>query len=92
MGLKIRQKYAILKLKGILFNHVSASKLYVVFDGTECMVHKEWVWLTFISAGELYDMVVISYIAQLSYTKDIIVRRRRINAYRTAASRRIFDC
>ena len=36
MGLKIRQKCAILKkLKGILFNHVSASKLYVVFDGME---------------------------------------------------------
>ena len=35
MGLKIRQKCAILKLKSILFNFVSASKLYVVFDGME---------------------------------------------------------
>lgn len=35
MGLKIRQKCAIFKSKGILFNFVSASKFYDVFDGME---------------------------------------------------------
>ena len=38
----------------------------------------------------MYIMNYYSYIAQFSYTKDIIVRRRRINAYRIVASRRIF--
>ena len=42
MGLKIQQKCAILKLISILFNFVSVSKLYVVFDGMDSilkMVH-----------------------------------------------------
>lgn len=38
MGLKIRQKCAILKLISILFNFVSASKLYVVFDGMDSIL------------------------------------------------------
>ncbi len=71
MGLKIRQKCAILKLISILFNFVSVSKLYVVFDGMDSILKMVHGQLLLAKADNCILSYLTAQVSEAAYKADI---------------------